>query len=128
MFNVYNLRIKDVPRRAIYLKGERQSQIKIGRYILRVLPRMIRSFFWRMKTKYIYQDFHPLVLFYFLSFILTPIGLVLGIYLIVKWIAFYPIDISGTKAVLSALCLIMGTQFFLFAMMFDMQVNEKLQP
>ena len=128
MFNVYNLRIKDVPRRAIYLKGERQSQIKIGRYIRKVFPRMIKSFFWRIKNKYIYQDFHPLILFYLLGFILLPLGIILGIYLVIKWIVLFPVDISGTKAVLSALCIIMGTQFLLFAMLFDMQANEKLQP
>ena len=127
LFNVYNLRVKDVPRRAIYLKGERQSQIKIGRYILKVLPRMIRCFFSRMKHKYIFQDFHPLVLFYFLGFSLLPLGILLGIYIFIKWMIYFPIDISGTKAVLVALFIITGIQSLFFAIWFDMQANEYLQ-
>jgi hypothetical protein len=63
-----------------------------------------------------------------LGFILLPVGLILGLYLLIKWIVLFPIDISGTKAVLSALCILMGTQLLLFAMLFDMQANEKLQP
>jgi len=127
LFNVYNLRVKDVPRRAIYLKGERQSQIKIGRYILKVLPRMIRCFFSRMKHKYIFQDFHPLVLFYFLGFSLLPLGILLGIYIFIKWMIYFPIDISGTKAVLVALFIITGIQSLFFAIWCDMQANEYLQ-
>ena len=127
LFNVHNLRIKDVPRRAIYLKGERQSQIKIFKYVRKVFPRMIRSFFWRLKTKYLFQEFHPLVLFYFFGFLLLPAGLLLGIYLLIKWILLFPADISGTKAVLVALFIITGIQSLFFAIWFDMQANEHLQ-
>ena len=124
LFNVYNIRIKDVPRRAIYLKGERQSQIKIFKYIRKVLPRMIRNFFWRLKVKYIYQSFHPLVLFYFMSFILLPLGIINGIWIIVKSITG---SISVNWVILCALLLIMGMLFFMFAMFFDMQDNNHLQ-
>lgn len=127
LFNIYNLRVKDVPRRAIYLKGERQSQIKVGRYILNVLPRMIRSFFSRMKHKYIFQDFHPLVLFYLFGFTLLPLGILMGIYLFIKWLIYFPADVSGTKAVLVALFVITGIQSLFFAIWFDMQANEHLQ-
>lgn len=127
LFNVYNLRIKDVPRRAIYLKGERQSQIKIFRYIRKVFPRMMHSFFWRLKTKYIYQDFHPLVLFYLFALTLLPLGLIFGVFLLIKWIMLFPADISGTKAVLVALFIITGMQSLFFAIWFDMQANEHLQ-
>jgi glycosyltransferase involved in cell wall biosynthesis len=128
LFNVYNLRIKDVPRRAIYLKGERQSQINIPRYMRIVLPRMIKSFFWRIKTKYVYQDFHPLVLFYVLGLTLLPAGLLLGLFLITKWLVHGgAINISGTKAVLTALFMITGIQSIFFAIWFDMQANEHLQ-
>jgi glycosyltransferase involved in cell wall biosynthesis len=128
LFNVYNLRIKDVPRKAVYLKGERQSQIKLGRYIRTVLPRMVKSFFWRIKTKYIYQDFHPLILFYILGLLLLPIGMILGLYLLLKWLIFFGnIDISGTKAILTALFIITGIQSIFFAVWFDMEANKHLQ-
>lgn len=127
LFNVYNLRVKDVPRRAIYLKGERQSQIKVGRYILRVLPRMIYQFFWRLKTKYIYQDFHPLVLFYCFGTIFLSVGSLLGVWMSLRWIIHYPTVLPVGKVILSALFILMGTQFLLFAILFDMQANEHLQ-
>jgi len=121
LFNVHNLRVMDVPRRAIYLEGERQSQINILRYIRRVGPMLIRRFFWRLKTKYFYQDFHPLVFFYFLGLTLLPIGTIMGL-----WIALHAITgpVSGNQAVLTALFIITGMQSLFFAMLFDMQQNS----
>ncbi|MCP4664672.1 MAG: glycosyltransferase family 2 protein [bacterium] len=77
--NAYGFRCVEVPRTAIYLPGERQSQIRGLRYALKVSPMLVRNFFWRLKFKYLYRDFHPLVLFYFLGFLLTPIGGLLGL-------------------------------------------------
>ncbi len=120
-FSIYNVRVKDVPRKAIYRPGERQSQIKILKYMATVGPRLIRKFFWRINKRYLIADFHPLLLFYYLSFIMIPLGLILGIRIIVK--ALYG-AISGNQVVLTALLLIMGFQFLLFAIMFDMEQNS----
>lgn len=87
----------------------------------------MHSFFWRLKTKYIYQDFHPLVLFYLFALTLLPLGLIFGVFLLIKWIMLFPADISGTKAVLVALFIITGMQSLFFAIWFDMQANEHLQ-
>ena len=121
--NAYGLRVKDIPRRAIYLEGERQSQIKGLRYALKVSPMLVRGFFWRLMTKYIYRDFHPLVFFYFLGMIFLPLGLLFGFYLVYQQIA--GIGVSGPRAILSALMIITGLQFLLFAMLFDMQESNK---
>ena len=121
LFNVYNIRVKDVPRKAIYLKGERQSQIKIFRYMITVGPRIIKKFFWRINTKYLIQDFHPLILFYYFSFVLLPLGTILAFKVGYQGLTGLA---SGNLAVLSALLLIMGTQFLLFAILFDMQANQ----
>jgi len=126
LFNVCNVRIKDVPRKAIYLKGERQSQIKVGRYAMRVGPHLFRRFFWRLKTKYFYYNFHPLLFFYIMSFLLFPLGLVMGIWLIYSKII--GSVITGSTTILAALFILTGLQCFLFAVLFDMQDNEKLQP
>ena len=67
--NAYGFRVMDIPRTAVYLPGERQSQIKGYSYALNVAPMLIVGFFWRLKFKYMYLDFHPLVFFYLLSFI-----------------------------------------------------------
>lgn len=125
VFNTYGLRVKDVPRRAIYLKGERQSQIKIFKYILKVYPLYTKKFLWRLWNKYVLRDFNPLVFFYSLSFIMIPVGIILGIR-----VAYFAIKGAAptNETILTALFLLLGIQFLIFAMMFDMQANEKLQP
>ncbi|MEM4267930.1 MAG: glycosyltransferase family 2 protein [Candidatus Woesearchaeota archaeon] len=128
LFNLANVRIKDVPRRPIYLKGERQSQIRIGKYIITVAPRLLYRFFWRIKKKYLSYNFHPLALFYFIGFIIFSFGFFLGIYLLIRAIKYYPDPVPGTKAILASMFLIMGTLFLLFALLLDVQDNEKLQP
>lgn len=117
--NAYGLRTVDVPRRAIYLPGERQSQIVGLRYALRVSPMLLRGFFWRLWTKYVLWDFHPLVFFYFLGMLLLPGGVLLGVYLVWRQLVGY--GVSGPQAILSALLVMTGLQFLLFAMLFDME-------
>lgn len=125
VLNAFNIRIKDVPRRAIYLKGERQSQIKIFKYILKVAPLYLKKFFWRLWYKYILRDFNPLVFFFFWSFLLIPLGLVMAVRVI-----YFAVEGAAptNETILTALFLIMGIQFLIFAMLFDMQANDKLQP
>jgi glycosyltransferase involved in cell wall biosynthesis len=120
--NVYNLRVKDVPRRAIYLPNERQSQINIVKYIFKVTPLIFKGFLWRLKEKYILRDFHPLVFFYSLGLILLPIGILLGFYLL--WIELTLNAVTGPISILCALFVITGLQSILFAMLFDMEYSE----
>lgn len=125
VFNAFNLRVKDVPRRAIYLKGERQSQIKVFRYIMKVAPLYLKKFVWRLWYKYLLRDFNPLVFFYFGSFILLPLGLFLGF----RVLSFAFAGAAPTnETILTALFVITGMQSMIFAMLFDMQANDKLQP
>ena len=121
--NAYGLKVIDVPRTAIYLKGERQSQIKGLSYALKVSPMILKGFFWRLRFRYMYLDFHPLVLFYYFSFLLLPIGFFDSIYLILKQYIFKT-GVSGPQAILCALLLLMGIQFLLFAMFFDMEEGK----
>lgn len=55
-FNVAGLRVKDVPRRTIYLKDKKQSKIKIPSYVKMAVPLLIKTFFWRIKNKYFSKD------------------------------------------------------------------------
>lgn len=120
--NAYGLKAKDVPRRAIYLAGERQSQIKGFRYALRVAPMLVRGFFWRLFTRYLVRDFHPLFFFYLFGLILFPLGVVYGLVLSYQqWIGE---GVTGPRSVVCALMIIMGIQFLLFAMLYDMQESE----
>ena len=120
--NAYGLKVKDVPRRAIYLQGERQSQIKGFRYFLRVAPMMVRGFFWRLFTRYLVRDFHPLFFFYMFGLIFLPLGVVFGCYLVYsQWTG---IGVTGPRAVVCSLLIMMGLQFLLFAMLYDMEESE----
>jgi glycosyltransferase involved in cell wall biosynthesis len=119
--NAYSLRTVDIPRTAVYLPGERQSQIKGFRYFLRVTPMLIRGFFWRLKFKYLYRDFHPLFLFFFLGLLLFPVGFLAGIYLVIDKLFLGGTAVTGSRSVLAALLMLSGLQFLLFATFFDMQ-------
>jgi len=127
LFNIKNVRIMDIPRRPIYLKGERQSQIKIFKYIMKVAPKLLYRFFWRLKEKYILRDFNPLVLFYFMGLTLIPIGSLIGLYMIIGEILEYN-TATALMAILCALFLLIGFQSFAFALIFDMNDNLKLCP
>ena len=120
--NAYGLKVKDVPRRAIYLAGERQSQIKGLPYALRVAPMLVRGFFWRLFARYLVRDFHPLLLFYLFGLILFPLGVLYGGYLV--YLQWSGEGVSGPRSVVCALMIIMGIQFQLFAMLYDMQESE----
>ena len=84
-----------------------------------------KGFFWRLREKYVIRDFHPLVFFYFLGFVMTLAGLVLGIFESALRIAGN--GIPAATIVLVALLLISGSQFTLFAMWFDMESNKDLR-
>ena len=123
--NAYGMHLLDVPRTAIYLPGERQSQIKGARYMLHVSPMLLRDFFWRLRFKYIYRDFHPLVFFYYLAFLLLPAGMVSGLYLLGNKLFGDGEAVTAPKAILVALMLLSGIQLLLFAMLFDMQESDR---
>ncbi|HZU20796.1 MAG TPA: glycosyltransferase family 2 protein [Gaiellaceae bacterium] len=122
--NVWNARVRDVPSRPIYGVGER-SGLRIRRVVPRISWLLCKGFFWRMREKYVIRDFHPLVFFYFLGFLMTAAGLVLGIVETVLRLLGH--GITPATIVLVALLLISGTQFTLFAMWFDMESNKDLR-
>jgi glycosyltransferase involved in cell wall biosynthesis len=122
--NVWNARVRDVPSRPVYNVGEK-SGIKIRRVVPRISWLLIKGFFWRMKEKYVIRDFHPLVFFYVLGFLMTLLGLGLGIAEVVLRIMGN--EVSVGTVVLVSLLLIFGSQFTLFAMWFDMESNKDLR-
>ena len=83
---------------------------------------LTKGFFWRMREKYVIRDFHPLVFFYVLGFLMTGVGLALGAIVSALRI-FGDREITTPTIVLVALLLISGSQFMLFAMWFDMDTN-----
>jgi glycosyltransferase involved in cell wall biosynthesis len=122
--NVWNARVRDVPARPVYGVGER-SGIKIPAVVPRISWLLIKGFFWRMREKYVIRDFHPLVFFYLLGFVMTICGLGLGIAEVVLRLMGNAVSVA--TVVLVALLLIFGSQFSLFAMWFDMESNKELK-
>jgi glycosyltransferase involved in cell wall biosynthesis len=122
--NVWNARVRDVTARPVYNVGEK-SGIKIRKVVPRISWLLIKGFFWRMREKYVIRDFHPLVFFYVLGFLMTVLGLALGIVEVV--LRFMGNAVSVGTVVLVALLLIFGSQFTLFAMWFDMESNKDLR-
>jgi hypothetical protein len=121
--NVWNARVRDYPSRPIYGVGER-SGIRLRRVVPTISWLLIKGFFWRMREKYVIRDFHPLVFFYMLGFLMTATGLVLGI--VEAILRFRGNELTTPTIVLVALLLISGSQFVLFAMWFDMESNKDL--
>ena len=122
--NVINRRVRDYPSRPIYGVGER-SGIRLRRVVPRISWLLIKGFFWRLREKYIIRDFHPLVLFYTLGFLLFGAGVILGIVETALRFAGNPIPVA--TIVLVALFTISGLQLLLFAMWFDMESNKDLR-
>jgi glycosyltransferase involved in cell wall biosynthesis len=121
--NVWNARVRDYPSRPIYGVGER-SGIRLRKVVPTISWLLIKGFFWRMREKYVIRDFHPLVFFYLLGFLMGFLGLGLGIAEVVLRILGN--QITAATVVLIALLLIFGSQFTLFAMWFDMESNKDL--
>jgi glycosyltransferase involved in cell wall biosynthesis len=122
--NVWDARVRDIPSRPIYGVGER-SGIRLRKVVPTISWLLVKGFFWRLRTKYVIRDFHPLVFFYMFGFLMTIIGLGLGIAEVVLRIEGNAVS-AGT-VVLVALLLIFGSQFTLFAMWFDMESNKDLR-
>jgi glycosyltransferase involved in cell wall biosynthesis len=122
--NVYHFRVRDVSVNPVYGIGER-SGIKISRVIFTLSFLLLKLFLWRLKEKYIIRDFHPLVLFYLLGFVLTPIGFVFGCYLLIYRLFIGPA--AATSALFAAFFAISGLQSLFFAMWFDMEYNKELK-
>ena len=118
--NAKGLRVADVAMPAIY--GEETSTISYPTYIRKVSGMLLENFLWRLKVKYLVLDFHPLSLFYLIGAATTAVGTLGGLWSIYAFVVLGgSLFVSGS---LSMLVVLIGSLFLLFAMLFDMQVNE----
>jgi glycosyltransferase involved in cell wall biosynthesis len=122
--NVWDARVRDIPSRPVYGVGE-SSGIQLRKVVPRISWLLVKGFFWRLRTKYVIRDFHPLVFFYIFGLVMSVLGLALGITEVVLRILGN--QITAASVVLVALLLIFGSQFTLFAMWFDMESNKDLR-
>ena len=122
--NVFNFVVKDVPQKPVYDVGEK-SGINIRKVVFSIGWLLVRLFFWRMREKYIYRDFHPLVLFYTLAFMLFIVSGGLFVRMIVLWVDY------GHAPQMTVMALFFSSIMWLlctfFAMWMDMDYNKDLK-
>lgn len=122
--NRYDFRVRDVHIKPIYNIGEK-SGIRLRKVIPRITWLLFRGFWERLFFKYVIKDFHPLVFFYLLSFVLLTASIPLALRLLYMWITAGVIPGINTMAVVFTL--ISGLQTLFFGMWFDMEYNKHLK-
>ncbi|WP_129116670.1 glycosyltransferase family 2 protein [Halegenticoccus tardaugens] len=114
--NVHGMRVADVSRRAVY-KNE-TSHIRYKTFVPRLSKLLLRDFLWRLRAKYLTDDFHPLPFFYYAGAFAASVGLTSLFRRIVR---------RDGDAVVSLTLFLFGWLFMLLAMVFDLKENEDLQ-
>jgi len=122
--NQYDFRVKDIHVRPVYNIGEK-SEIKLFKVIPKISWILIKGFWKRLFFKYVIKDFHPLIFFYILSFILLGASVPLAIRLFYIW--FLIGDMPDMTAMALIFTLISGLQTLFFGMWFDMEYNKDLK-
>lgn len=138
--NVERARVADVGMPARY--GDETSSIKYEEYIRKVSLLLLRGFLWRLKTRYLFLDFHPLALLYGLGALTTGAGLVEGATAVGRGLSTDdsctkdsesdPAAASGSTSGFvtvahGALTLAIGCTLLVLSMIFDMEANEGLE-
>ncbi len=123
--NIHGFRVRDVPVRPVYNVGE-NSGVRPLRMIPKLSWLLFKLFFHRMVQKYVIRDFHPLIFFYLLAFVLLMACIPLTgriLYMIIV----QGKDIPPINALTLVFSAISGMQALLFAMWFDMEYNSNLR-
>jgi glycosyltransferase involved in cell wall biosynthesis len=122
--NQHDFCVKDVHIRPVYNVGEK-SGIKLAEVIPKITWILLKGFWQRLFKKYVIKDFHPLIFFYLLSFILLTASVPLTIRLFYIWAI--RDNIPDMNAMALVFTLISGLQTLFFGMWFDMEYNKKLR-
>ena len=110
--------------RPVYNVGEK-SGIKLIQVIPKISWILFKGFWQRLVFKYVIKDFHPLIFFYLLGFILLSASVPLTIRLFYIWAVAG--DIPDINAMALVFTLISGLQTLFFGMWFDMEYNRHLK-
>jgi len=122
--NQYDFRVRDIHVRPVYNIGEK-SEIKLFKVIPKISWLLTKGFWKRLFFKYVIKDFHPLIFFYILSFILLGASVPLTIRLFYVWAVTG--NIPGINTMALVFTLISGLQTLFFGMWFDMEYNKDLK-
>ena len=122
--NQFDFKVRDVHIKPVYNIGE-QSGIRLMKVIPKISWLLWKGFCRRLFFKYVIKDFHPLVFFYALSFLLLGISIPLIIRLFYIWVM--RDDIPDINAMALIFSLVSGLQTLFFGMWFDMEYNKNLK-
>jgi len=117
--NAHECRVADVRMEAVY--GDEQSGISYSSFVPKLSLLLLSGFLWRLKTRYLVSDFHPLVLLYALGAVGTLSGVVYAVGATVA---------GASLALVAPLALLLGLSgglLIVLAMTFDMLYNEHLE-
>jgi hypothetical protein len=121
--NIAFCTLREVSIKPVYNIGEK-SKLKIFRVVIPISWLLVRLFFKRLWTKYLFRSFHPLFIFYNLGFLLLVPTIPYGIKLL-RAVATHQ-SANPLTALAFAFLFITGFQSVLFAMWMDIQDNERL--
>jgi glycosyltransferase involved in cell wall biosynthesis len=122
--NIADCSLREIVIKPVYNVGE-QSKMKVFKVIPKISFLLLKSFFKRLWIKYFFKDFHPLFLFYNLSFLLGLIGFGYGVKILYLWI--FNVRGINTLTILAFLFLsVTSLQLFFFGMWLDIQDNQRL--
>lgn len=116
--------IREVGIKPVYAIGE-QSKMKIRTLIPRLSFLLIRLFFKRIWTKYLFKSFHPLFLLYHISLGLLIVAIPFLIKILI--LAVKGLEANPVTVLAFVFLFISGFQSLLFAMWMDIQDNDRLQ-
>lgn len=119
--NIYGFRIMNVPHPARY--GLEKSKIKYHTYIIRVSGLLLKGFLRRLEMKYIILSFHPLVFFFCIGLGFILIGMIGVLYAL--YFSFFRGQSMFVPGFSSLILFAIGIQCLLFALLFDMQQENK---
>ncbi|MCP3876701.1 MAG: glycosyltransferase family 2 protein [Desulfobacteraceae bacterium] len=122
--NQFDFRVRDVHIKPVYNIGEK-SGIRLIKVVPRISWLLWKGFCKRLFFKYVIKDFHPLVFFYTLSFILLGVSIPLTIRLFYIWAMRG--NIPDINAMALIFTLVSGLQSLFFGMWFDMEYNKRLR-
>ncbi len=120
--NIHGYRARDVLIPAKY--ANEKSKIRYSTYIPSVSLLLLNNFLWRMREKYVLLEFHPLILFYASGVIFLLLGFLGTVYSLYS--SLFEVDTLFIRGGLSLVIFTIGILFFLFAMFFDMQSNQRI--
>ena len=122
--NQHDFRVRDVHVRPVYNVGEK-SGIKLIHVIPKISWILFKGFWQRLIFKYVIKDFHPLIFFFLLSFVLLGASIPLTVRLFYVWAVTG--NIPDINAMALVFTVISGLQTLFFGMWFDMDYNKSLR-